>query len=68
MYSSCRGVLNGAKSTTACITSLGIAREIILADVEICWFQPKPPNRQIFQLYSIQYVAHLKYAHMHYDA
>ena len=58
MYSLCRGVLGGAMSTTACIMSLCIAYEIILADFNLMVSIPtaKLPNlipHQIFRLYGM---------------
>ena len=55
------GALNGAKSATACITSLRIAYEIILADfnLAVSTLAAKPPNlipHQIFRLYGISLV------------
>ena len=57
MYSLRGGVPGGAKSTTACITSLRpLQAKIILADFNllVSTQTAKPPNlipRQIFQLY-----------------
>ena len=57
MYSSCRGAPGGAKSATACITSLrALQVKIILADfnLAVSTQTTKPPNlipRQFFQLY-----------------
>ena len=62
MYSLRKGAPGGAKSTTACITSLRVAgvgvAEIILADFNSAVSTPtaKPPNLnpyQIFWLYGI---------------
>ena len=58
MYSSFRGVPGGAKSATACITSLCIVGEKNLADINLVVSiqTAKPPNlilRQIFRLYGI---------------
>ena len=55
MYSSCRGVPDGAKSAT----SLQVAYEIILVhfNLEVSIVTAKPPNlilSQIFRLYSVQ--------------
>ena len=56
MYNLCAGALDGAKSATACIMSLWLAYEILLADFNLAVSTPtaKPSNlilRQIFQLY-----------------
>ena len=58
MYSSRRGPLDGAKSTTACIMSLYVACKRILADFNLTVSTPtaKLPNlipRLIFWLYGI---------------
>ena len=58
MYSSRRRVPGGAKSATACITSLRVAGEIILADfnLTVSTLTAKPPNLipwQIFRLCGI---------------
>ena len=56
MYRSCRGVLGGGKSATACITSLHVPGENTGFNLAVSNPTAKPPNlipRQIFRLYGI---------------
>ena len=58
MYSSCKGSLDRAKSTTTCITSLHVVYKIILPDfnLAVSTSTAKLPNLilcQIFRLYGI---------------
>ena len=62
MNNSCRGVLGGAKSATACITSLRVAGKIILADfnLAVSTLTAKLPNfNSPSNFPAIRYIPHI---------